>query len=175
MSRLQNDQQFPSLEIPKVGGGILSLPTDLAGGFGVVLIYRGEFCPFCREQIAAFQGSAKELAAEGIKIAALSVDDEAVATDFVAKHHVSFPVGYGADVDRVADLTGAYTNKHDGRRILESTGFVLTPNGGNVLAAVYSSRALGRLTPNETLRIARHLKEGSSGNEWVKVDRFPYS
>ena len=31
MSRLQNGQQFPSLPVPAVGGGAISLPDDLAG------------------------------------------------------------------------------------------------------------------------------------------------
>lgn len=54
MIRLENGQIFPSLQLPLVGGGTLSLPEDLDGSFGVVLVYRGAWCPFCNAQLAAF-------------------------------------------------------------------------------------------------------------------------
>jgi peroxiredoxin len=47
VSRLQNGDLFPSLSVPAVGGGTISLPEDLAGGFGIVLLYRGSWCPYC--------------------------------------------------------------------------------------------------------------------------------
>ena len=49
MSRLHNGQQFPSLAVPAVGGGTISLPDDLAGSYGIVLIYRGSWCPYCAD------------------------------------------------------------------------------------------------------------------------------
>jgi len=48
LPRLENGQTFPSLQVPLVGGGTLSLPEDLSGGFGVVLVYRGAWCPYCK-------------------------------------------------------------------------------------------------------------------------------
>ena len=94
MSRLHNGQQFPSLAVPAVGGGTISLP------------------------------------------------DEATAAEVVAKHKLAFPVGHSADAEKVAAATGAYVN--DDPRYLQSTGFVLAPDG-TVLTAVYSSAAIGRL------------------------------
>ncbi len=41
MSMLKNGDPFPKLETPRVGGGAISLPGDLAGAYGVALIYRG--------------------------------------------------------------------------------------------------------------------------------------
>ena len=58
MNRLMNGQKFPALELPKVGGGLLKLPEALAGSFGVVLVYRGDWCPFCNKQLAAFERAA---------------------------------------------------------------------------------------------------------------------
>jgi hypothetical protein len=54
MSRLDNGQAFPPLDVPAVGGGMISLPGDLAGSYGVILIYRGSWCPYCNAQLAAF-------------------------------------------------------------------------------------------------------------------------
>jgi len=72
---LKNGEIFPELKIPAVGGGTLSLPGDLAGSYGVILIYRGHWCPFCNEQMAAFANAAEALSQAGIKVVAFSVDD----------------------------------------------------------------------------------------------------
>ncbi|MGH8069811.1 MAG: hypothetical protein ACRERE_32125 [Candidatus Entotheonellia bacterium] len=40
---LDGSDPFPHLELDKVGGGKLHLPDDLAGDWGVVLLYRGHW------------------------------------------------------------------------------------------------------------------------------------
>ena len=67
------------------------------------------------------------LADAGVRVAALSVDDEATTAALIAKHGLTFPVGYGADARKVADLTGAFVNPDP--VYLQSTGFVLDPAG----------------------------------------------
>lgn len=148
MPTLQNGQLFPDLKLPAVGGGMLSLPADLAGSYGIVLIYRGSWCPYCNAQLAAFSRAAGALEELDAKVVALSVDDEATSTALVEKRRLGFPVGHSADADAVAAAVGAYTNADP--RYLESTGFVLAPDG-TVLTAVYSSGAIGRLTAEDVL------------------------
>jgi hypothetical protein len=41
---------------------------------------------------------------------------------------------------------------------LQSTGFVLDP-AGRVVVSVYSSRATGRLVPEDVISLARYLRE----------------
>ena len=155
MSLLHNGQQFPSLVVPAVGGGTISLPGDLAGSYGVVLIYRGSWCPYCNAQLASFSRAAPMLAGLGAKVVALSVDDEAAAAGLAAKHKLAFPVGHSADARAAAAATGAYVN--DDPRYLQSTGFVLAPDG-SVLTAVYSSGAIGRLTADDVAGFIRYTK-----------------
>jgi hypothetical protein len=93
MSRLRNGQPFPPLEVPAVGGGTISLPDDLAGSYGVVLIYRGSWCPYCNAQLAAFSRALDALTELGVKVVALSVDDEETSAALVAKHKLRFPSG----------------------------------------------------------------------------------
>jgi peroxiredoxin len=158
MATLQNDQIFPTLEIPAVGGGVLNLPAELAGSYSVILIHRGHWRPFCNEQLAAFAGAAEALAKEGMKVVAFSVDDEALTEAFVDKHHIPFKMGHSANIETVMAATGAYDNHHPVRgHFLENTGFVLAPNG-TVLNAVYSSRAIGRLVPNDVIRLVAFMK-----------------
>lgn len=40
---LDSGDAFPSLTVSKVGGGELNLPGDLAGDWGVILLYRGHW------------------------------------------------------------------------------------------------------------------------------------
>jgi len=155
MKRLQNGQVFPSLEIPAVGGGTIQIPQSLRGAYGVILIYRGAWCPYCQAQLAGFQRATEKLAETGIKVVALSVDDEAVTIGAIEKHELSFPVGHSADADQVAAVTGAYTNETP--RYLEATGFLLAPDG-RILNAVYSSGPLGRLVAEDVIGMVAYLK-----------------
>ena len=152
---LGNGDVFPSLQLAAVGGGTISLPDDLAGSFGVVLFYRGSWCPYCNAQLAAFHRAEDKMAEAGVKVVALSVDDEATGAALVTKHHLGFPVGHSADADAVAAATGAFTNADPHH--LQSTGFVLAPDG-TVLTAVYSSGAIGRLVPEDVLGLVQYAQ-----------------
>jgi len=156
--RLQNGQVFPPIEVPAVGGGSLALPHALAGSYGVTLIYRGHWCPFCNDQMAAFSAAHEALTKEGIKVAAFSVDDEATTQAFIVKHAIPFTMGHSARVDAITAATGAYETVHPTRgRFLETTGFVLAPDGA-ILNATYSSRAIGRLAPGDVIRLVAFMK-----------------
>lgn len=158
MARLSNGQRFPHLEVPAVGGGTLNLPDDLAGQFGVVLVYRGPWCPYCNAQLAAFQRASDTFAELGVRVVALSSDDEEASRQLVTNRRLGFPVGHSADIAAVAEATGAYVN--DEPHHLQSTGFVLAPDG-TVLTAVYSSGAIGRLVPDDVAGLVRYIREHS--------------
>jgi NAD(P)-dependent dehydrogenase (short-subunit alcohol dehydrogenase family) len=61
-----------------------------------------------------------------------------------------------ADADAVAAATGAFVN--DAPRYLQSTGFVLDPEG-RVIVSVYSSGAIGRLVPEDVIGLIRYVRE----------------
>jgi peroxiredoxin len=155
MTRLQNGQAFPAFDVPAVGGGTISAPRSLQGSYGVVLIYRGAWCPYCQAQLAGFERASEKLAETGIKVVALSVDDEATTVGTIKKFKLSFPVGHSADADKVASITGAYTNASP--RHLQATGFLLTPDG-KILNAAYSSGPLGRLVAEDVIGMVAYLK-----------------
>lgn len=156
MPLLQNGQTFPSLELPAVGGGSVKIPDATAGSFGVVLVYRGDWCPYCNAQLAAFERAGTKFAELGIKTVAFSVDPEATARRTVERHNIHFPVGHSADLDAVAAALGCYTN--DDPRCLQTTGFVLAPDG-RVINAVYSSLAIGRLVPEDVAGLVAYIKK----------------
>ena len=156
MTLLDPGDRFPTLSVPLSGGDTLLLPDALAGGFGVVLFYRGAWCPYCNAQLRAFERAGQALRDNGIRVAALSVDDKETTAALVARHKLTFPVGYGADAASVAALTGAFVNPDP--VYLQSAGFVLDP-AGKVVVSVYSSGAIGRLVPDDVIGLVRYLRE----------------
>jgi peroxiredoxin len=156
MPLLNPGDPFPRLTISTTDGQTLTLPDAFAGDFGVVLFYRGAWCPYCNAQLRAFERARQALADAGIKVAALSVDDQETTAALVAKHRLAFPVGYGADAAAVAAATGAFVNPDP--VFLQSTGFVIDP-AGSVVVSVYSSGAIGRLVPDDVAGLVRYLRE----------------
>jgi peroxiredoxin len=155
LTRLRPGEAFPPLTIAPADGQPLELPGALAGHFGVVLLYRGGWCPYCVAQLSAFHRAADRLASLDIRVVALSIDDEATTRRTIADHGLEFPVGHDADADAVAAATGAFVN--DAPRYLQSTGFVLDPEG-RIIVSVYSRGAIGRLVPDDVLGLVKHVR-----------------
>ena len=156
MTLLHPGDPFPALTVALPEGRALRLPDALAGHYGVVLFYRGSWCPYCNAQLRAFQRSLDRFADMDTLVIALSVDDETTARDLIAKHGLQFPVGHSADARAIAIATGAFVN--DDPMYLQLTGFVLDP-GGRVVVSVYSSGAIGRLVPEDVIGLIRYLRE----------------
>jgi peroxiredoxin len=159
MTLLHPGDEFPVLTVTPAGQPALELPEALAGRYGVVLFFRGAWCPYCNAQLRAFERAHDSLAAQDITVVALSVDDEATTQALIAKHGLRFPVGHSADAALVAELTGAFVNRDP--TFLQSTGFVLDPDG-RVIVSVYSSSAIGRLVPEDVVGLVRYLREHAS-------------
>jgi peroxiredoxin len=158
MPLLSPGDSFPALSLTPPGKPALTLPDALGGEFGVILFFRGSWCPYCNAQLRAFQRASDGLASTGVMVAALSVDDEPATAELIAKHGLTFPVGHSADSRAIAALTGAFVNP--GPVFLQSTGFVLDP-AGRVVVSVYSSGAIGRLVPEDVIGLVRYLREHS--------------
>jgi peroxiredoxin len=156
MPLLHPGDAFPELILAVPGGEKVKVPGVFAGDYGALLFYRGSWCPYCNAQLRAFQRAAPALAEAGVRVAALSVDDEATTAATIAKHGLTFPVGFGADTSAIADRTGAFVNPDP--VFLQSTGFVLAPDG-RVVVSVYSSGAIGRLVPEDVVGLVRYLRE----------------
>lgn len=68
---------FPNLSVHLVGDETLDLPGALLGRFGVVLLNRGSWCPFCTAQLRGFDRANEALEEIGASVVSMSVDDEA--------------------------------------------------------------------------------------------------
>jgi peroxiredoxin len=150
---------FPELTLTLTGDRRLDLPEALAGDFGVILFFRGAWCPYCNAQLRAFERAGERLADAGARVVALSVDDEETTAKLVEEHGLTFPVGHSADARQLARLTGAFVN--DDPLYVQSTGFVLDPDG-RVIVSVYSSGAIGRLVPDDVVGLVRYVRKSSA-------------
>src|SRR5262249_15882624 len=99
MTHLNNGDAFPSLTLDTVSDGNVSVTRDVVGHDGVVLFYRGSWCPYCNAQLSAFARAKEKLDDLGIRIVALSVDSAADTAALVEKHRLNFPIGHGVDAD----------------------------------------------------------------------------
>lgn len=106
-------------------------------------------------ELAAFQRATDKLDDLGVKVLALSVDDEATTRELIAKHDLTFPVGHSADAAALHEATGSFVNADPA--YLQSTGFVLDPEG-KVIVSVASSGAIGRLLPEDVAGLVNYLK-----------------
>lgn len=159
MTLLSPGDTFPSLQITPVAAEPITLPGALAGKFGVVLFYRGSWCPYCNAQLRSFQRALESLDELGAAVVAVSVDDEATTAALIEKHHLAFPVGHSADAHELATATGAFVNPDP--TYVQSTGFILDPEG-KVVLSVYSSGAIGRLVAEDVVGMLRYLREHSA-------------
>jgi peroxiredoxin len=159
MPLLNPGDHFPPIPLTPVDGDSIHLPDALAGHFAVVLFYRGSWCPYCNAQLRAFQRATDKLNGLDVNVVALSVDDKAATRELIAKHTLTFPVGHSADAAAIHEATGAFVNADPVH--LQSTGFVLNPDG-DVIVSVYSSGAIGRLVPEDVAGLVDYLKSKQS-------------
>jgi peroxiredoxin len=152
MTLLEPGDRFPFLTLTTTQGE-LSLPEALAGDFGVVLLNRGAWCPYCAAQLRSFQHALPPLTETGARVVAVWTEDRATTEAFVATNKIDFPVAYAADARALAAATGAFVNPEP--LYVQSTGFVLGPDG-KVLISVYSSGAIGRLVPEDVIGLIKY-------------------
>jgi|SRR3954452_24549105 peroxiredoxin len=156
MNLLHPGDVFPSISLAQAGGETIELPSALAGDYAVVLLYRGSWCPYCNAQLRAFQRAQERLAELGVRVVALSVDDEATTQALIDRHGLTFAVGHSADAAALHEAVGAFVSGEP--PYVESTGFVLDPEG-RVIVSVYSSAGIGRLVPDDVAGLIRYLRD----------------
>lgn len=155
-TRLNPGDRFPDLDLQLVSGETLHLPDHLAGQYGVVLVNRGAWCPYCTAQLTGFQRAQQTLTDVGGAVVSLSVDDEPTTQVLVDQHRLTFPIGHSAEADKVSELTGAFVNRDP--LYLQATGFILDPQG-RVLISVYSSGAIGRINADDAVGFIRYVQQ----------------
>lgn len=75
------------------------------------------------------------------------------------KHQVGFPVLYGMDGPRTAELLGAYYEER--RNIIQPVGFILSPEK-KILSVTTTSGPVGRLSARDViLLVGNYIKQAA--------------
>ena len=142
MNRPMPGEPLPSITFPLVDGGGDATPGT-RGGWELLVVYRGRFCPRCKTYLAKLDALAERLRAADVALLVVSADsrDEAVADR--EAHGWTFPLGHSLDVEQMRAL-GLYVTAPDpssanGTPYAEPGVFFTTPDG--LLQIVCTSNA----------------------------------
>jgi peroxiredoxin len=141
----------PSFELPDQQDHPWSLSGQLEVGSVALVFYRGDWCPYCNGQLAAYARKYGEFERRGVQPAAISVDPPVNNARMVGKLRLPFPLlsdprgevarAYGLWNERenvavpavvVVDRSGRVTYMHAG------SDFADRPPDGEVFAALKS-------------------------------------
>jgi peroxiredoxin len=102
MTKLQAGSEFPTLSVPKVGGGDVAL-----GGrdrWQAIVVYRGKHCPLCRKYLKTLDNLLDDFQRAEIGVIAVSADPREKAESETAEEGWRFPVGYDLTIDQMRTL-----------------------------------------------------------------------
>lgn len=91
---------------------------------------------------------------------AISADSAEEAQKTVERHHIAFPVLYGASPAAIAQTFGTHVASNAHGTFVNSTGFVVNARGA-IAVAVYSSGAIGRIVADDALGFIKYARSAS--------------
>lgn len=101
-----------------------------------------------------------EIEALGVSVYALSTDSREEARQTADKHNLTFPVMFGMDGPKTAELLGSYYEER--RNIIQPTNFILGPEK-KIMSITMSSGPVGRLTTEDVVRIVTFYQKQAAG------------
>ncbi|WP_331374392.1 peroxiredoxin [Sinorhizobium chiapasense] len=147
MARLGPGDVAPDFELPRDGGGSISL-SALRGKPVVLFFYPKDDTKACTEEAISFSGLADDFAAAGVVLIGLSPDSVKKHDRFAKKHNLT--VTLAADEEKnVVNAYGVWVEKTlYGRKYMgvERTTFLINPDG--TISRVW-----------EKVRVAGHASE----------------
>lgn len=109
--RLAIGNPFPSVTVPHLGGGTLTLGVGEGGqDWQMIVVYRGKHCPICHKYLASLESLLSKFAKAGVSVSIVSADPEAKAQAMVDELGLTLPVGYGMTTAQMQDL-GIYISQ----------------------------------------------------------------
>ncbi|WP_299724963.1 redoxin domain-containing protein [uncultured Tateyamaria sp.] len=110
MHALDAGSPFPKTELPRLGGGTMTLGAPDGGrDWQLVVIYRGLHCPLCKTYLAELDQMQTAFHKIGVDVVTASGDPEAKAQMMVDEKELTLPMGYGLSVEQMRTL-GLYVS-----------------------------------------------------------------
>lgn len=105
VDKLAADQVFPTLSVPKLGGGNLALATPREGyDWKMVVVYRGKHCPLCTRYLQELSEALDDFRAIGVDVAAVSADSEERAAAQISEVNPNYDIGHDLTIEQMKEL-----------------------------------------------------------------------
>ena len=129
--KLQAGSMLPTISLPMVGGGELQIGG--AGGWKMLVVYRGKHCPICRTYLKTLGGLLDQFKQAGTEVVVVSADTKEKAEAEAGDEGWRFPVGYDLSQDQMRAL-GLYISEprspqETDRPFPEPALFITNPEG----------------------------------------------
>ena len=134
MTKLTAEQDFPKMDVAKLGGGTRTLGNPQEGrDWQLVVVYRGLHCPICKKYLAQLEKLQSQFHEIGVDVIAVSGDPEEKAKSMVEEDNLTLPIGYDMSLAQMADL-GLYISdprspQETDRPFAEPATFVINEEG----------------------------------------------
>ncbi len=132
---LEVGQKAPDFTLPNANGDNRTLSDMLKKGPVIVTFYRGSWCPYCNDQLYAYQENLEKIQTMGSQLVAISPERPQSMVDHVLVKDLEFEVlsDSGNEVIRAYDLvwfadektiarTSKYVEKKTGETLAERNG-----------------------------------------------------
>ena len=131
MNRAMPGRPLPAIAVPLVDGG--EVVPGTSGGWELLVVYRGRFCPRCKAYLAKLDTLAARLEAAGVALLVVSADPVEDARADREAEGWSFRLGHSLDVAAMRAL-GLYVTEAEpasatGSPYAEPGVFLTTPDG----------------------------------------------
>ena len=159
-TKLAAGAAFPSITVPRLGGGEIAPAT--MKGWRLLVVYRGKHFPLCKPYLGTLDQLLEEFTAAGVAVAAISADPEAKAQADYVQFGWRFPLDYGLTVAQMQVL-GLYvsnprTPQETDRPFSEPGLFLINP-AGQVQLIDISNAPFARPDLAGIMRGAKHIQE----------------
>lgn len=140
MTRAIPGNTAPDLKIRLVGGGEWSAGAASDNDYVLIDFYRGLHCPICSKHLGQLEAMAGDFAEQGVRLLAVSMDDEERAARAKADWGLSrVEVGYGM-TEAQAKAWGLYMSDSirdtEPRRFNEPGTFLIDGDGAIYMGAI---------------------------------------
>ena len=132
MTGIKPADKFPDIEFNLVGGGTRKI-QDWADKWVVLIVYRGNHCPRCKNYVAKLETLASAYAERGVELLLASMDPETVAKRTIDENGWTLPVAHSMTEATSRQLSLYVTDHEEGYeltgRYAEPGLFLINPDG----------------------------------------------
>lgn len=118
-------QAAPDFELTSINGQSVSLASMRKDGPVVVVFYRGDWCPICRQQLTELAEAKPQFDARGASVVAVSVDAAEKNAALAERVGANFPLLADPDLATIR----AYDVEHVGEDIARPSTYVIGRDG----------------------------------------------